>query len=251
MPTPQEISQTIKLIEEVSEKYGIGDAYFVGGYPRTVAMGMPLTDVHDLDVATGKPGRAKELGGFVAASGHADDIHQHHRTNTVTVTIGNVEIDFQGSEVHDHVRPYVRLWGVEETPISLNIFDRDFTMNSLSIKVGTNEILDITRRGISDIRAKRVVSIIPADVAVPHDPLMITRAIRMSVKYGFEIDPALWKAMKKYADLLRTRLSAERLSIEAYVLSKYPKTKDIIDSIGITYLESPALIEEGHEMAEE
>lgn len=249
--TPQEIKSTIELIDETAHKYGIeDDAYFVGGYPRTLAMGLPLSDVHDLDVATGKPGRAKELAGFVAEASKGD-IYEHTRITTVTVTIGNVEIDFQGSENHYEVAPYVRLWGVEETPIAMNIFDRDFTVNALAIKFGTKDILDFTKRGITDIQNKKVVSILPPDVSIPKNPLMITRAIKVACKYGFDIDPQLWKMMKKHANLLKQRLTPQRLSIEAYVLSKYPQAKEMIDLLEITYLEAPNVIALGREEAEE
>jgi len=248
--SPEEMQQTISLIEETCTKYGIDDAYFVGGYPRTVIMGLPLTDVHDLDVASGKPGRARSLAGFVAEEGNADDINYHHRTSAVTVSLGNVEVDFQGSETHEEVMPYVRMAGVAENPIALNIFDRDFTMNSLAIHVGTNRILDITKRGITDIHNKNVVSIIPAEVKVKEDPLMITRAIRMCVKYNFSIDDALWKAMKRYSGLLNKKLTPQRLAIEAYILNKYPASKEFINKLGIEYLRSTELVELGTEEAE-
>ena len=247
----QELQAAIKLIEDVVHEYGVLDAYLVGGYPRTLAMGRPLSDVHDLDIASGLPGRAKELAGFVATAGRADDIHQHHRTTAVTVSIGDIEIDFQGSEPHGKVAPFVRLAGVEETPIAMNIFDRDFTMNSLAIKVGTSEILDITKRGLNDIKAKRVVTIIPADIKVPDDPLIITRAIRMSAKYGFEIDRELWMAMRKYSNKLEQKLSVHRLAIEAFVLSKYPQSKGMLDLLGIKFLEAPEMVEMGKEESED
>jgi tRNA nucleotidyltransferase/poly(A) polymerase len=251
MPSAQEISGSIDLIQEVAKKYGHDDVYFVGGYPRTIAMGLPIGDVHDLDVASGRPGRSKELAGFFAEASRANELHQHHRTTAVTVTVGDLEIDFQGSEDHEHVAPYVRLWGVEETPIALNIFDRDFTMNSLAIKIGGNEILDMTKRGLKDISQKVVACIIPPEIKVPEDPLLITRAIRMSAKYGFTIDKDLWKAMKKNSGLLERRLSPHRIAIEAYVLSKYPETKVLIEMLGIKYLEAPEIIEMGAESAEE
>jgi tRNA nucleotidyltransferase/poly(A) polymerase len=251
MPSAQEIVNAIDLIEEVAFKYGHDDVYFVGGYPRTIAMGLPISDVHDLDIASGRPGRSKELAGFFAEEAKADELHQHHRTTAVTVSVGNLEIDFQGSEDHEHVAPYVRLWGVPETPIAMNIFDRDFTMNSLAVKVGTTNLLDITKRGLRDIQEKVVASIIPPELKVREDPLLITRAIRMSVKYGFTIDKDLWKAMKKNSGLLERKLSPHRLAIEAYVLSKYPGTKVLIEMLGIKYLESPEIIEIGEESTEE
>lgn len=250
MPTAEEMNQTIKLIEEISRKFGIEDAYFVGGYPRSLAMGLGLEDVHDLDVATGRPGRAEELAGFVAEAGKADDIYEHTRVSTVTVTFGDLEVDFQGHESHEGARPYVRLAGVPETPIALNIFDRDFTANSLAIKIGTTELVDMTNRGIADIKAKRVITILPPDVKVPEDPLVITRAIKLAAKYNFTIDKELWKQMKKHVSLLERKLTPSRLSIEAFVLSKYPQSKDYIDMLGIKYLEMPEVIEMGKKETE-
>ena len=251
MPTAQEIVQTIGLIEDVAEEYGILDSYFVGGYTRTLAIGLPLSEVHDIDVATGKPGRAEQLAMLVAKAGNAKDVHQHHRTSAITVTLGNVEVDFQGHESHEDVRPYVRLWGVEETPITLNIFDRDFTMNALAIKIGTNTLVDYTKRSLYDISRKMVVSVLPADISVKHDPLMITRGIRMAAKFGFQIDKDLWRAMRKHAKRLSKQLSKERLAIEAYVLSKHPRAREYINALGIGYLETKELIETGEKEAED
>jgi len=251
MPTPEQIVSTINLIEEVAHKWDMADSYYVGGYPRAMAMGLPLGDVHDLDIASGSPAEVQELAGFVAEASKAQDFHVLHRTGTITMTVNGVEVDFQGSASHDHVAPYVRIWGVPETKIALNLFDRDFTMNALAIKIGTDEILDITRRAIPDIHEKRISAILPPDEVVDRNPLMITRAIRFACKYDFKIERTLWKAMKRHKDNLYKRLSSERLAIEAYVLSKYPKAKDLIEELGIDYLEAPAMVQQGQEAVEE
>ena len=250
MPSGQEIHSVINLIRETAHKFGVEDAYFVGGYPRNAAMGLPLSDINDLDIASGTPKTALELAGWVAEAGKADDYEILHRTNTVRLTVDGVEMDFQGSSSHEDVAPYVRLWGVEETPIAKNIFDRDFTMNSLAIPLMGDKLVDMTKRGIKDIKDKNVASIIPAEIKVPQDPLLITRAIRMAVKYGFQIEPDLWKQMRKHANLLKSKLSPERLSVEAYVLSKYPQAKGMMDQLGIKYLEAPKFIQKGKEEAE-
>lgn len=252
MPQPSELAAVIKLIETVAAEYGMDyDTYFVGGYPRALAMGLGLEDVHDLDIASGSPKRATELAGFVASEGKADDIRRYTRTPTVNVTIGDVDIDFQGPMDHEKAAPYVRLWGVPETAIAKNIFDRDFTIDALAIKIGTSEILDYTRRGMSDINSRKIVAIIPPDVSIPEDPLMITRAVKLACKYEYDIDKALWKAMKKYVNLLPKSLSKERLALEAYVLSKYPESKGMLDELGIDYLEAPEVIKKGKEFSEE
>lgn len=251
MPTPEQLAAAIALIEEVAHKWDMADSYFVGGYPRAMAMGLPLSDVHDLDIASGSPAEARELGGFVAEASKANDYHILHRTGTVSMSVLGVEADFQGSASHDHVAPYVRVWGLEEKPIIKNAFDRDFTINALAIKIGSDEILDFTRRGIPDIHEKRIASILPPDEVVERNPLMITRAIRFACKYGFTIERGLMKAMKRHRDRLNKSLSVERLAIEAYVLSKYPKARVLIEEVGIDYLEAPKMIEQGQKATEE
>ena len=247
MPDPKLIIEIIATIEQVAEEFGVEDAYFVGGYPRALAMGLPLTEVHDLDIASGRPQKAMELAGFFAERIKPEDYEILHRTGTVRVTAHGLEIDFQGSSSHDDVAPYVRMWGVEETPLAKNVFDRDFTMNALAIRVGTNEILDITKRGMPDISDRRIASIIPPDVAVPKNPLMITRAIKFAARYGFGIERNLWKAMAKHVGQLEKKLSPERIAIEAYVLSKYPQAEEMLEKLGLKKLESPAMIEKGKE----
>ena len=245
MSDPKLIIETITTIEEVALEFGVEDAYFVGGYPRALAMGLPLSEVHDLDIASGRPQKAMELAGFFAERAKPEDYEILHRTGTVRVTAKGLEIDFQGSSSHDEVAPYVRMWGVEETPLALNVFDRDFTMNALAIRVGTNEILDVTKRGMPDISDHRIASIIPPDVAVPRNPLMITRAIKFAARYGFSIERNLWKAMAKHVGQLEKKLSPERIAIEAYVLSKYPQAEEMLEKLGLGKLESPAMIEKG------
>ena len=236
MPTPKEITSTVKTLEKIAKEYGIDDAFFIGGFPRSIAMGFGLSDVHDLDVATGTPSKSAQLAGFVQEDTKATS-ETHHRTMTTTLTIGNIEVDFQGAESHDEVLPYLHSHGVEATPIAANVFDRDFTINTLMIPFGSREIIDITERGMSDIEDKRVSTILPAKIVVPRNPLIITRAIRFAHKYDFSIDGMLWKAMKENAKILSQKLSHERLIVEAHVLSKY-NVDDMLKELGLEYLKS-------------
>lgn len=240
MPTPKEITNAVKVIEEVAHQFGIRDAFFVGGYPRSIAMGFGLTDVHDLDVATGTPQKATQLAGFVEEQTKAAS-RLRHRTSTVTLDFMNVEVDFQGSSSHDHVMPYLHAIGVSATPVATNIFDRDFTINSLAIPVGSHgkKIIDLTKRAIPDIEAKRIATILPASEVVVRNPLVITRAIRFAHKYNFAIDGLLWQAMLNNAKDLQKKLSHERLVVEAHVLSKYD-VSDMLKELGLEYLKTYA-----------
>ena len=232
---PEDISRTVKTIEDAAKLYGIEDAFFVGGYPRTIAMGVPLSDVHDIDVGTSSPSHGPQLAGFVAEK-TGGEIRTRHRSGTSTVDTGFTEIDFQAPAAHETTLPYLHSQEIEPTPLAMNIFDRDFTINSLAIRVnGPLEIIDLTERGLRDLDQGRIATIIPAEHAVSRNPILITRAIKFAYKYGFTIDGKLWEAMKRHAPELKGKLSKERLMIEAEVLSQY-NTKAILKELGLDYL---------------
>lgn len=241
---PGKVNGVIRLLKSVADEFGISDAFLVGGYPRTLAMGLPLSDVHDIDVATGTPQKATQLAGFVSAAsaGHAYKIR--HRSMTVTLDVNGVEVDFQGPASHDDVVPYIHLMGIEPTPIARNVFDRDFTINSLAMPLGGDEVLDLTRRGLPDIEDGRIASILPPDVSVPRDPLMVTRAVRFAKRYGFRIDGLLWAAMKDNAGELGKKISPQRLAIEAFLLSRLD-AGDMLEELGLGDMMSPEVVSIG------
>jgi hypothetical protein len=169
---------------------------------------------------------------------------------TVRLEINGVEIDFQGPSAHEKVLPTLHMWGVEPTPIAMNIFDRDFTINALAIPIGSNQVVDLTKRGMDDIDEKRIASILPPEDVVSRNPLMITRAVRFAYKYDYTIDGKLWHAMKTNVDKLKEDISPERLAIEAFVLSKHD-VGDMLDELGLEYMHGPKMVEVGKELSEE
>lgn len=250
MPSRDQVRRTIRLLEDICARNGIDDAFFVGGYPRSIAMGTGLADVKDLDIASGTPEKASQLAGLAAAEAGAQKYKLHHRTPAITIEINGVEMDFQGATEHEDARQFLHMWGIDATPMAMNIFDRDFTINSLAMPIGSNRILDLTRRGMADIDRETISSILPPEFVVPRDPLMITRGIRFAYKYNFTIEDSLWKAMRDNVDELERKISPERLAIESFVLSKYD-AGDMLDELGLQYLHGPEMTEAGQRIAGE
>jgi tRNA nucleotidyltransferase/poly(A) polymerase len=248
MPSRDQIQHVISLLQEICARNGMSDVFFIGGYPRSIAMGTGLDDVKDLDIASGTPEKASQLAGLAASEAGAQKYKLHHRTPAITIDIGGVEIDFQGATEHEDARQFLHMWGIDATPISMNVFDRDFTMNSLAIPIGSNNILDLTRRGMADIDKEMISSILPPDFVVPRDPLMITRGVRFAYKYNFTIEDGLWKAMKDNVAELERKISPERLAIESFVLSKYD-AGDMLDELGLKYLHGPDMTEAGQRIS--
>lgn len=90
---------------------------------------------------------------------------------------------------------------------------RDFTVNALFQNLTTNEIKDLTGRGIRDLEKKVLQTTGDADWIFSEDPLRILRAIRFALKYNFTLPLAVIKAIKVAAPDLKN-ISAERIQDE-------------------------------------
>jgi putative nucleotidyltransferase with HDIG domain len=101
---------------------------------------------------------------------------------------------------------------------------RDLTINSLLKNVSTGEILDISGKGIEDIKNGIIRTTQDSEVIFKEDPLRMMRAIRFACKYNFEFDTQVLKSIKKHADLINN-ISSERIrdEIDKILVSPDPK----------------------------
>lgn len=249
MPSESKIRSAVKLIADTAKLNGISDVFYVGGYPRSMAMGLGYSDVKDLDLASGTEDKAVQLAGLVAEAGGTDYYEVLHRTMTIRIEVGGVEMDFQGPMSHERTLPYLHSKGIEPTKIAQNIFDRDFTINALMIPVDSDEIVDLTKRGLDDIDDRRIASILPPEASVPGNPLIITRAVRFAYKYEYAIEGKLWESMKTHASSLKDRIKPARLAIESYVLSKYD-CEEMLEDLGLEYMLGDEMLESAEEIIE-
>jgi len=248
--TEAELNMAVKSISSAALSAGIKDAFFVGGFPRSIAMGLPLSDVHDLDVATASVGKATMLAGLVEEDLRARS-ELLHRTMSVRLYKGELEMDFQGPMDEPDVVQYLHKRGIHPTPLVRNIYGRDFTINAMAVHaVDPMILIDVTSRGKDDIDNKMISSVMDPEASVPRNPLIITRAVRFSKKYNYKIEERLWKEMKENAKALKGALSPERLAIEAFVLSEYDVAEELT-ILGLGELLSPEVIMFGQRAASE
>lgn len=94
-----------------------------------------------------------------------------------------------------------------------DVHRRDFTVNSLLKDLTTGEILDLTGKGKEDIRRGIVQTPLNPDVIFTEDPLRMLRAVRFTMKYGWELPMFMIRALKRNAPQLKN-ISAERIRDE-------------------------------------
>ncbi|MDR2427126.1 MAG: CCA tRNA nucleotidyltransferase [Endomicrobium sp.] len=92
---------------------------------------------------------------------------------------------------------------------------RDFTVNALFLRLSDMQILDLTTKGVQDIKEKiiRVTDPYNAELIFAQDPLRILRAIRQKLQLGFEIEEITFKAMQSSSSRISI-VAAERIRDE-------------------------------------
>lgn len=224
MPTEAKLKRIVGTVGKIANSYGMRNSYVVGGYPRAVILGVVKEDTHDLDFASAWPGEATKLGSMAASelTGKLPEIY--HRTGTIKFEYEGVDLEFQGvlgstSELLP-VREQLDKYGIVLSPLNLNIYSRDFTINTLIQDIITKEMYDVTGFGTKDIFHGIIRTPIDPDVTIPINPMIILRAIRFALRYDFSIERKLSSAMRRYSDLVFNKYTPERLQIEVLKMLK-------------------------------
>jgi len=141
---------------------------------------------------------------------------QSKHLETATMKVHNIDIDIchlRSEEIYEeHSRIPTASIG---TPYE-DAMRRDFTINSLFYNLHTKQVEDWTRRGMDDLRHKRLVTPLDAETTFIDDPLRVLRAIRFSVRYQLDLDEGLETAcqLRKIHKALQVKVSRERIGKE-------------------------------------
>ena len=115
---------------------------------------------------------------------------------------------------------------------------RDFTINGMFYDPLADEIHDFVR-GRPDLEAGVIRAIGVPSERFAEDHLRTLRAIRFASRFGFEIDPTTWEAMRASAQDL-SRISPERIRMELEAMLSRPRRADaarmLADCGAIDYL---------------
>lgn len=192
------------LREVIKDTSWEGNVYTVGGCCRDAIMGR---EINDVDLAVTVPDGGVAFAMWLQQEGltleppilyrrfstsklhlkafpeHEIEIVQTRREQYTDANSRNPEVCF-GSIMDDCER-------------------RDLTINSLYKDVTTGEVLDLTGRGIADIRACRIDTPMDPDETYSDDPIRILRTLRFASRYGWEIPDRVMTAMKRHASRLK------------------------------------------------
>ncbi len=211
----------LRAIVEQANKHNMG-LYVVGGYVRDLLLGEPN---HDVDLVV--EGDAIELVRAIRAT-YGGDMRSHSQFGTAkwmlddsvaqTVGVTNAEsqwppfVDFVSARSEFYEQP-TALPVVERGSIKLDLHRRDFTINTLAIRLAPEpmgELLDFYG-GEQDLK-DGVIRVLHS-LSFVDDPTRILRAARLEQRLGFHIEPRTEELIQNASQLLE-RVSGDRIRHE-------------------------------------
>jgi putative nucleotidyltransferase with HDIG domain len=217
-----------------------GRLYMAGGFVRDELLGRDSKDVDF--VVDGGPESGLEAATFIARKlgvykeGSNPVVFPQYYTAKLTVqtSAGPMDIEFVAPRKEKY-QPGSRKPEVASGSLEDDVLRRDFTVNSLLKNLHTGKVLDLSGRGIKDLRAGVLNTTGDADWIFGEDPLRILRAIRFAIKYDFKLPMNVIKSIKKNAHTLHD-ISTERINDEVskiLVLKKPSKAFELFRITGI------------------
>lgn len=171
----------------------------VGGWCRDKMLGQNNDDVDIMiDTMSGLDFARQIPGASVAVVEENPDRSKHLETAIATIVLpsgSKFKVDFVKCRKETYTDGS-RIPSVEEATPQEDAFRRDLTINSMFYNIQNNEVEDFTGKGKEDI--EQGVCRAPGNpmVRFHEDPLRVFRTIRFASRFGFEIEPNTWDAMK-------------------------------------------------------
>ncbi len=215
---PSEIYEILKLSGEVAEGLGF-NAYLVGGSVRDLLRGEENLDI-DIVLEGDGISFARALGEKLNAK-----VRAHQKFGTAQVFAQKIKLDIATARTEYYESP-AALPKVETSSIKKDLYRRDFTINTLAVKLNPRDfglLIDFFG-GQRDLR-ERTIRVLH-NVSFVEDPTRAFRAIRFSERFGFKISRHMENLIKSAIEMsLFNMLSGPRLYEE--LLLSFKETEPI------------------------
>ena len=208
---PPEIFDLLRLSGEVAEGLGFS-AYLVGGSIRDLLRGEANLDL-DIVIEGDGIAFARVLGKKLKVK-----VTSHKRFGTAVVITDFLKFDVATARTEYYESP-AALPHVEMSSIKKDLYRRDFTINTLAIRLNSDrfgQLLDFFG-GQKDIKEKAIR--ILHNLSFIEDPTRAFRAIRFSERFGFKISKHTINLIKTAVRInLFNKLSGTRMYDELNLL---------------------------------
>ncbi len=199
------VTELLNLIASVAKEKGTSEPFIVGGLPRDKIMGR-VKEVQDVDLTTGDES-IKTLAFYVnqkLAANYPDVGMKQFPDGHSQISIEGMKVDFSSNFKSPQVEPLLKKAGVvDPQPMQIELMSRDFTCNTLLLKLDLSATKDPTGTAINDIKNKIVKTPLPPAITLGNDNKRIVRIIYMATKLGFEVEQPIIDFVAKNPQLIQ------------------------------------------------
>lgn len=204
------IENTLNEIAHQAHLMGI-HIFAVGGFCRNKVLGIPHTLDSDIDLMADEYNGLKLAG--ILASSMGEQLEFYHRTGTAKFIHNGLTLEFQHFKPNYEVLEELRKIDVPQNNLYRNIYERDFTINTLMYSIRNKKMYDLTNMGVKDIMNGIIRTPIDPEVLVTTNPIIILRAIMFSNRYNYRIDSKLQSSMREHKELIMHQINDKRFKI--------------------------------------
>ena len=211
-------------------------ALVVGGYVRDRLLpGERAARIREVDILVEGQG-ATRLATAVSAAMNLHPPVIFERFGTAHLDLdANHAIEFVSSRV-ERYDPTSRKPDVQPGTLKDDVMRRDFTVNTLLMD-WDGTVLDLTGRGLDDLKARRIVTPLDPRATFDEDPLRMLRAVRFAATLDFSLDPSVEAAIRaESARLQPPVVSMERIRDEFSKLLVAPQVERGLELLDATRL---------------
>jgi len=209
---PSDVRDALQMVGDVADASGF-PVYLVGGIVRDLFL-----RVQNLDVDIVVEGDGITFAGMlIKRAGGRMKTHQKFGTAVVVLPNG-LKIDIATARLEYYESP-AALPTVELSSIKKDLFRRDFTINTLAVRLNRKrygELIDFFG-GLRDIKDKTIRVL--HSLSFVEDPTRVLRAIRFEQRFDFHLNKHTQNLIKTAVKMkLFNRLSGERIYTELILM---------------------------------
>ncbi|MDE6144920.1 MAG: hypothetical protein K2F96_01445, partial [Muribaculaceae bacterium] len=208
-----------------------GHVFAVGGCCRDEIMGF---EIKDLDLAVDLPNGGVKFARWLQKKrltiGHPVFFLKFGTAKLRLRRFPDDEIELVQTRREQYTKETSRCPEVCFGSIEDDCYRRDFTVNSLYYDITRRHMVDITGKGIPDMKVGLLRTPLDPDATFNDDPVRILRGLRFANRFGWKIDPPALEAMLRHVDRIEI-VSRERCHSELCKMLNGPDPVKMVETL--------------------
>lgn len=191
------LQELLSYVKQVHTVYNTSEPMICGGTVRDKYMNN-LNNIDDLDFTTGDQSIKVVAAGlrdflknkYTVAYKMMDDGHS-------SIYLSNIKLDFSSNFLLPNIEHHLVSIGAKNTPLSKEMYSRDFTCNSLLMDLNLSKIFSPVRGALKDLDNKIIKTCLSPEITLMNSRNRVARAIYLSSKLDFDIDQSIINFVQK------------------------------------------------------